>query len=167
MKVYVLDSNFFIQAHRTYYPFDVTVGFWNKIKVLAESGQVISIDKVKDEIYENVDVLSAWCKDNLPADFFKDTSGVIATEYSTVVRWANSRSNHYMPQALNEFLDSKEADAFLVAFVLADLSDRVVVTDEESNVNMKRKIKIPEPCNALGVPFCNAMNMFRQLGETF
>jgi hypothetical protein len=47
MPVYVLDSNFFIQAHRFHYPIDVAAGFWNKVRQLAEEGRVISIDKVK------------------------------------------------------------------------------------------------------------------------
>jgi hypothetical protein len=44
MAVYVLDSNFFIQAHRATYPLDIATGFWNKVKHLAESGSLISID---------------------------------------------------------------------------------------------------------------------------
>ena len=47
MSVYVVDSNFFIQAHRAHYPLDVAVSFWAKVKQLAYEGKIISIDNVK------------------------------------------------------------------------------------------------------------------------
>lgn len=47
---YVVDTNFFIQAHRTAYPLDVFPGFWKKIRDLANARKIISIDKVKKEI---------------------------------------------------------------------------------------------------------------------
>ena len=44
---YLLDSNFFIEAFRTSYPFDVVPSFWVKVKELAAEGKIISIDKVQ------------------------------------------------------------------------------------------------------------------------
>lgn len=73
MSVYVVDSNFFIQAHRANYPLDVALSFWAKVRQLAHEGKIISIDKVKDELYNKNDELEAWCKANLPDDFFKDS----------------------------------------------------------------------------------------------
>ena len=166
MDVYVVDSNFFIQAHRVNYPLDIAFSFWNKVKQLADQGRIISIDKVKGEIYNKNDALEAWCIANLPADFFKDTSNVM-NEYGQVVAWAISRNNHYLPNALNEFLDADEADAFIVAYVLSDSSNRIVVTHEKSDPNRKNKIKIPEACNACNVRFLTTIEMLRQLGETF
>jgi hypothetical protein len=166
MEVYVLDSNFFIQAHQVSYPLDVAFSFWNKVKQLADEVRIISIDKVKNELYDKNDLLEAWCKDNLPEDFFKDTSYVMAA-YGNVSTWAISKSDHYLPNALNEFLDADEADAFLIAYALADNSNRIIVTHEISNPNQRNKIKIPEPCNALGVVFCATIDMFRRLRETF
>ena len=140
MKVYVVDSNFFINAHRAYYPLDVAHSFWNKVKELAEKGSIISIDKVKNEIFDRNDDLEAWCSANLPEDFFKSTDSVIL-EYSQVSNWAVSHSSHYLPNALNEFLGADEADAFLVAFSLADHSNRIIVTQEVSQPQRRNKIK--------------------------
>lgn len=166
MSVYVVDSNFFIEAHRVSYPLDIANSFWRKVSQLANDGKIISIDKVKDEIYDKNDALEFWCQNNLPHDFFKDSSEVLE-EYSEVVRWAISRSTHYLPKALNEFLEADEADAFIIAYALADPQNRIIVTQEISQPEMKKRIKIPEPCIALSVQFVNAMNMFRQLRETF
>jgi hypothetical protein len=167
MPVYVVDSNFFIEAHRATYPLDVAHSFWNKVRQLADEGKIISIDKVKNEMFDNhEDALKQWCIANLPRDFFKDSVQAMAA-YSQVINWANSRIEHYLPKALAEFLDADEADAFVVAFVLADAANRILVTQETSEPSRKSKIKIPEPCNALGVQYCNTIEMFRKLGQTF
>jgi hypothetical protein len=166
MGVYVIDSNFFIQAHRDTYPLNVAFSFWNKVKQLAEEEKIISIDKVKDEIYDRNDALEEWCTENLPIGFFKDTSGIM-NDYLQVTNWAVSRSDFYLPAALNEFLSADEADAFIIAFVLADKHNRTLVTQETSEPNRKSKIKIPEPCNALGVKYIKVIEMFRELNATF
>lgn len=166
MSVYVLDSNFFIQAHRMSYPLDVAFSFWSKVKQLADEGKIISVDKVKQEIYQNEDALKHWCEENLPDTFFKDTTEVLAA-YGQIVAWTASRNGHYLPNALAEFLDADEADAWLVAYALTDAAERIIVTHELSEPNRKNKIKIPDVCLANSIQFSNTIEMLRQLGETF
>ena len=166
MSIYLVDSNFFIQAHRATYPLDIATGFWNKVKQLANSGVIVSIDKVKKELYDKNDELEEWCKLNLPDNFFKDSSEIIS-DYRRVTSWAVSMSSRYMPSAISEFLDAEEADAFLVAFALSDKQNRIIVTQEVSQPERKNKIKIPEPCRVFGISYINTIEMFRKLGETF
>lgn len=166
MGVYIVDSNFFIQAHRDTYPLDIAFSFWNKVRQLAFEGKIISIDKVREELFDKNDALESWCKDNLPENFFKDTAEVLG-EYQKVVAWAISRSAHYSQNAINEFLAADEADAFIVAFALRNSESMTVVTQEVSRPEMKSKIKIPEPCNAFKVRYIRAIEMFRELKETF
>ncbi|MFN3664747.1 MAG: DUF4411 family protein [Sediminibacterium sp.] len=166
MSVYVVDSNFFIQAHRVSYPFDVATSFWNKVIELAEAGKIVSIDKVKNEIFKNDDDLKQWCEINLPDNFFKDTSSIIP-QYSQVATWAASKSGHYLPNALAEFLDADEADAWLVAHALTDPTEIILVTYEVSDPNRKNKVKIPDACLANDVKYCSTIEMLRQLGERF
>ena len=61
---FVLDANVFIQAYRRYYAFDICPGFWN---VVLEFGPhyLISIDKVKDELFEGNDDLKQWVETNI------------------------------------------------------------------------------------------------------
>ncbi|WP_449436525.1 DUF4411 family protein [Pedobacter steynii] len=161
---FVLDTNFFIQAHRIHYPMDVVPSFWLKIKDLAEKGIIVSIDKVKDEIHLNKDDLTVWCDENMPKDFFRETD-VVIKEYVAVTGWANSKSTHYNLAALNEFLDSTEADAWLVAYSLAN--GCMIVTHETSEPNRKSKVKIPDVCSPFGINCVNTIEMFRYLGERF
>jgi hypothetical protein len=160
---FLLDSNFFIQAHRMHYPIDVFPGFWNRVSELANNGLIISIDKVYAEIAAGKDDLHAWCVANLAHTFFHDTRSVIA-EYSELSRWAASRAGHYTQSALVEFLDASEADAWLVAYAKAN--NNVIVTHEVSDLQSKKRIKIPD-AGFVPVECVNTIEMFRRLGQTF
>lgn len=168
MPIYVLDTNFFIQAHRAYYPLDVVPSFWDKLKQLADDGKVISIDKVREEIYHGNDELTDWCKTNLPENFFRSTIEPGSIEkYRQVVQWTTSKAEHYNQEAIDEFMEAKNADAFLISFAMEDASNRVLVTYEVSQPNRKNRIKIPEPCQELQVRFIKPLDMLRELGESF
>lgn len=143
---------------------DVVPSFWNKVKELAASGKIISIDKVKKEIYDSEDDLKDWCEHNLPDEFFKDSTGVIPS-YAKVVGWANSKSDQYTQQARDTFMDADEADAWLISY--AHTHALPIVTHEVSAPFSKSSIKIPDACKALGVRTLQPMDMFRELGEQF
>lgn len=162
MSLYVLDSDTFIQAHRSHYPIDVFPNFWEKLKQLASENKIISIDKVKNEIYENEDVLKDWIQINLDDNIFHTTqTQEVLSEYRKVVNWANSKSSQYMPNAINEFLDNDNADAWLIAFCL--YNGHTIVTQEIGAPYSKSKIKIPDVCNAFNVRHINTISLFREL----
>lgn len=166
MDTYIVDSNFFIQAHRMYYPFDVVPSFWDRVGDLAAAGRLVSIDKVRKEIYKNEDDLTNWCETNLAKGFFQNSQTVIQ-HYIHVVQWADSMGGHYTTSALDEFLNADEADAWLVAYALADVDHRVIVTHEISQPGRKNKIKIPDACAPFGVRYVNTIDLFRQLRVRF
>ena len=110
MPRYLLDTNCFIQSYMQYYPLDVAVSFWNKIQQLAINGQVESIDKVQKEVYYYQGDLKNWMQQNIQPAFFKSSANSIV-EYANLVQWAQSMSSHYLPQAINDFMDVDRADA--------------------------------------------------------
>lgn len=158
---YLLDTNFFIEAHRTTFPFDVVPSFWEQVAKLARDGAVWSIDKVYAEMEHHEDQLKSWIRSELPASFFQPSDGVLG-EYSRVANWAASRSGHYSDAALATFLDADEADAWLVAHAMQRQCP--LLTHEVSQPEMKRAIKLPEPCRHFGLRFLNTIQMFRELG---
>lgn len=166
MAVYVVDSNFFIQAFQSSYPMDVAKSFWSKVIQLANEGHIISIDKVEEELSKKEDHLLQWCQSNLPNDFFHSTEDCLAS-YAQLASWADSSRAQYHPAAINDFLDAEKADAFLIAFVMSDSAQRTLVTQEKSAPGSKRSIKIPEACNAFYVRYVNMIEMFRELDESF
>lgn len=164
MSSFVVDTNFFIQAHRAYYPIDVVPSFWERVCNLSNNEKIISIDKVRSEIYRNEDQLKNWCIGNLNDTFFKATDGVIDA-YSDVVNFAQSMSHHYTPHALNQFMQAEHADSWLVSYALYNKVG--LVTYETSEPNRKKTIKIPDVCNYFGIRFLTPIQMFRELGVTF
>lgn len=164
MANYLVDSNLFIQAHRVNYPLDVVKGFWEKISELAYNDIICSLDKVKNEIYENDDELKSWCKSNLPKDFFRNSEVAIST-YKEVISWAVYQKEHYKKSAIDEFLDSGLADAWLVAYAVENQLE--IITQEISQPNRKNKVKIPEVCDYFSVPYKNMIELFRELDIQF
>lgn len=166
MANFVLDANIFIEAHRVYYPIDVAESFWLKIKTLAEEDKIISIDRVKNEIYQNDDELTEWMKANLSDEFFKSTDEVdILNEYGNVATWAESRSDHYKRNAIDEFLEYERADAWLVAY--CKTHDDILVSHEASNSQRKNRILLPQPCQHFGIAYQSIIELFRALGVRF
>jgi hypothetical protein len=160
---YLVDSNFFIEAYRVNYPFDVVPSFWLKVKEMAEQGKIISIDKVQKELYRNDDELSNWIKENLPGDFFKDsTLGYL--NYAVLSGWVYSMSHQYHPQAISEFLDVDEADAWLIAFAMSQGNQ--IVTHEVSKPNSKSRVMLPDAAKPFNVNCIKTIDLFRALGVT-
>ncbi|HNF16970.1 MAG TPA: DUF4411 family protein [Leptospiraceae bacterium] len=166
MPLYIVDSNFFIEAHRINYPIDIAESYWTKVKKFADDGIIISIDKVKNELYDKNDVLEKWCKQNLPQNFFQKSETTIHS-YAKVANWVYSKKDHYLPKAIDEFLDKDEADAFIIAYAMEDIKNRVIVTQEVSEPNRKNKIKIPDVCKFFQIRTINTLSLFRELGEKF
>jgi len=162
--MYVVDSNFFIQAHRAIYPIGIATSFWSKVEELANSLIIESIDKVQRELWEKEDEIKNWCEAKLPSDFFKDSSPCIS-DYIAITQWAQSKSDHYKQHAIQVFLETELADSWLVGYCKKE--NKKVVTYEKSEPLGKKRIKIPEVCNAFGVPFLNTIEMLRELGESF
>jgi len=141
MSLYLVDSNFFIQAHRAYYPLDVVESFWHKIAELSRSGVTRSIDKVRKEIYDkssHEDELKVWCQSKLPDDFFLSTGGVIS-DYVRIVQWIKTMNHHYTQIAIEEFLETDLADPWLVAFAMGE--DITIVTYEKVSQIEKNALK--------------------------
>ena len=163
MSPYILDSNFFIQAHRSNYPFDVLPSFWAKIEQLANRELIISIDKVRDEIFQNDDELTNWCQSKLPTNFFKDSS-ISINEYASLVSWANSKTDHFNQRAIEQFLDNDNADAWIISFAINQKIP--ILTHEKSEPERRSRIKIPDVCIDHGVNYFNTVEMLRNLGES-
>lgn len=163
MPDYLLDANFFIQAHRVYYPMDVVPGFWNKLIELAAGGRIGSIDKVRAELFTNEDDLTEWCRNNLPESFFDDSASSIPA-YRVIIQWSIDKQQFTQP-ALDHFASSDVADAWLVSYALE--KGIVLITHEVSSPDSRKNIKLPDVCIAHGVRYLNTVDMFRELGEQF
>jgi hypothetical protein len=60
--MYLLDANVFIEAKNRYYGFELCPGFWDWLEVAHDGDVVVSIEKVRDELDDGADELTAWAQ---------------------------------------------------------------------------------------------------------
>jgi hypothetical protein len=156
---YVLDANVFIEAKNRYYAFDICPGFWEWLVTEQAKGQIMSVERIRDELVGGEDELSQWTK-TLDRSFFSQPDAKLLDPLAKLASWVGSRQ--YRPAAVSEFLDS--ADYYLIATAMAH--GHSVVTHETPSDGIKR-VKIPEPCIAHGVEVINPFTMLRRLGVRF
>jgi len=161
MKRYVLDSDVFITAFRSYYAFDLAPAFWTALVQEATNGSLLSIDRVKDELGRGNDELSQWANTQFRQFFASTNNESTMQTYGEIMRWANG-GGHFNNAALDEFAVLENADAWLVAYSIS--IDGIVVTNETFDPKIRRKIKIPNVCQAFALDYVTVFQMLRALG---
>jgi hypothetical protein len=149
---YLLDANIFIQAKNLQYGFDFCPAFWDWLDEQSEAGNLVSIEKVLDELKAGDDDLSTWAAAR--SSTFVQPDAPVAESLQAVSRWAASA--HYDPAAVSTFL--QDADYYLVAHAHAH---ELTVITHEVPANSIKKIKIPNACIDLGIKCMNPYEMLR------
>lgn len=157
--MYVLDTDVFIDAKNRHYAFDFMPGFWDWLDDQHAAGMLCSIADVKREIDQGSDELTRWARNH--SNFFVPLDTAVQPSLQLLSNWANS--GWFTPGAVADFLS--KADYSLIAF--AHAHSHVVVTQEGSDPNSKKRIFIPDGCTALGVQCMNPFQMLRAEGAKF
>lgn len=156
--MYLLDANILIEAKDRYYGMDFAPGFWDWVLHAHGGSRVFSVDAVRAEVEGRGDELAAWSS-GLPNGFYLPPTGETTPHLQQLSQWATS-STQYRQGAKNDFLAS--ADYRLVA--QAKELDYIVVTHEKPAPDSKKKIKIPEACDAIGAKYCDPWQVLRSEG---
>lgn len=157
--VYVLDANVFITAERQYYAFDLLPRFWEVLQELAERGVACSVDRVQDELERGKGELAEWAKTSAFNEAFVSTDDTdVISAYQDIMNWVNEQ-DQFKDEAKAEFADC--ADGWLVAY--AKVTESVIVTHEQLNPQIKRRVPIPNVCEAYGVRYVDTFTMLREL----
>lgn len=157
--MYLLDANAFMEANRHYYAFDIAPGFWAWLADSSLSGQVGSIDAIKDEITAGTGDLVTWAR-ALPTSFWIADSDEVVAAMALLAAWASDPERKYRQEAVDEFMAS--ADLKLIAHAM--VSGANVVTREQPAPDAQKRIKIPDVCNAFTVSWTDPFSAYRALG---
>lgn len=157
--MYLLDANAFMEASRLYYGFDIAPGFWTWLSDARLSGQVGSIVAVREEITAGTGDLVGWAR-ALPASFWLDDTVEVVAAMAELAAWAADPARYYRQQAVEEFLGS--ADLALIAH--AHAAGASVVTREQRHPESKKRIMIPDVCQAFDVACTDPFSTYRALG---
>ena len=155
---YIFDTNIFIRS-KNEMPIELWPTFWAKVAEMINNGDVFSHEVVKEEINKGKDELTDWINENAPKDFYICNDSYIMSEYAKVLNWAQNNPV-FKQEAIMEF--AQVADAFLVAAAAA--KGYTLVTNETSDPLCRKRVKIPDACNAVGVRYCDLNTVLRELG---
>lgn len=161
-SVFALDANVFIEAARRYYAFDLAPLFWHSLLRHAEEGRIHSIDRVRAELERQKDELAAWAKGEFSQWFVSTNRQEVIQAYGDVMRWV---------QAQDQFSDAAKAafaegaDGWLVAH--SKVEGCIIVTHEAPAPDARRKVPLPNVCEAFDVDFVDTFEMLRRLGVAF
>lgn len=162
MTAYLLDANVFIEAARRYYAFDLAPKFWELLVRHVEAGQIQSIDRVKQELERGKDELATWVKGTFKAAFASTDDTDVFRSFAEIMTWVQAQGQ-FLEAAKADFASG--ADGWLVAY--ARVKGCVVVTHERPAPDARRRVPIPNVCEAFDVPFVDTFEMLRTLGERF
>jgi hypothetical protein len=156
---YLLDANVFIQAKNLHYGLDFCPAFWDWLVQQGTQRNLCTIDKVEAEILAGVDTLSEWIQLN-GQKLVKAFDQSAFQELGSISNWVISRN--YDPAAQSQFF--QVADFYLIAYAKAY---GLTVVTHETPSNSIKKIKIPDVCSGLNIPFMTPYEMLRRAGARF
>ena len=159
--IYLLDANVLITANSTYYAIDQVPEFWDWVHHQANSNRM----KIPREIMEEIkagrkddDLLLDWLNSSdVEVSLLFDESVDVALLQQVV-------SIGYAPDLRDDEIEKLGRDPFLIAYALADPTNRTVVTTEVSRPSAQRSNrKVPDVCQALGVLSCGPFALNKTL----
>jgi len=80
------------------------------------------------------------------------------------MKWA-ARQNQFIQVAKDEFARVENADAWIIS--CAKVYNYIIVTQEVFDLNIKKKIPIPNVCNEYNIKFIDTFQMLRELNFKF
>jgi len=158
---YLIDTNSLIDAKDSFYAFDICPGFWNALMRHHASGELFSIDRVRDEIVDGNDRLVSWAR-KMPKGFFVGSNTTdIVQRFSEIIQWV--QANFQRQSAVSSF--AAKADGWLIA--TAKVEGYTIVCEEQFNPLSQKRVPNPNVCVQFGVPYCNVFELLGKLKVKF
>jgi Domain of unknown function (DUF4411) len=151
---YSFDTSSLLNGRRDLLPPGTFPTLWANIEAMIAAGHIRCVDVVRDELARREDDVHAWAKAQqglfvpLSTDVQASAREVLAGHHR-LIGVGSGRSG---------------ADPFVIA--LARAHDGVVVSEETLSGNLS-KPRIPDVCDAMGVPRLNLVGFVQEQGWTF
>lgn len=154
MGFYSFDTSAILNGRRDLFRPSVFRGLWLSVEGMITSGEICSVDIVREELSRRDDDASRWAKKQ-PGLF---------CELDEQIQKATRDILRAHPRLTGVGGGRNGADPFVIA--LAMVRRGTVVTDENYSGNIS-KPKIPDVCSAVGVPCTDLMGFIEEQGWTF
>lgn len=162
---YCLDTSVYIQAHRTYYAFDIAPRFWLALEKLANDGLIVSPVAVYHEIMQGKDELAKWAKP-LSSILFVEPELAVNQSFQQIADFCveKYRDEHWVRLFLSG------ADPWVIAqarandlIVVAMEKNKTIEEMDKNNQKYKGRIKIPNMCSHFGIKCISTFDLLRVL----
>lgn len=165
-KIYLIDTNSFIEPFLKFYPFDFAPGFWEQLAQSIKAGKIAVLDLVKNELLQGNDKLKDWVNSLDIGTYVDRRQPQIIEKYGAILQYIQSNPC-YKASALQEWSKGTVADPWLIA--VAAINHYTIVTFEKSNDglndrNPSKMAKIPDVAAEFGVETIDLYLMMRELG---
>ena len=161
-RVFALDANVFIEAHQRYYGLDLCPGFWTCLCDYSRKQRVVSIDRVRGELLAGRDALAQWVKEGPDGLFVPSDEPNVSDAFAEMMAWVQG-NGQFRGEAKAEFAGA--ADGWLAAY--ARVHDAVVVTHEQYNPSVKRRVPLGNVCREFKILQQDTFQMLRELDVQF
>ena len=155
MKKYCLDTNVLIEAWNKYYSMSLCPSYWATLANLADKGIIFCTDEVKREIEKTDDGLHQWAKET--PKLFREIDDEVQKQLTKILA--------KYPKLVDTAKNRSFADPWVIAHAIVEKA--VVVTKEEPSEDKSKRIKIPDVCIALNIPWMNDFEFLSQIGIKF
>ena len=158
--LYLLDANVLIDANRDYYPMDRVPEFWDWLVEMGIQRHV----KIPQEIYDEI-VLPRPTGEDALVDWLTNHRNELLLEEQVIVELvAHVTEEGYADDLIDDEVEKIGRDPFLIAYALADVQRRRVVTNERSRPSRNRANRhIPDVCRDFNVSCRNTFDLIREL----
>lgn len=148
---YSFDTSSFLNGRRDLLPPAVFRSLWVNVDVMIDEGQIRSVDVVRDELAKRDDEVAEWAKscDSLFVSLDLD------------IQRASRRVLQEHPRLMGRGGGRNGADPFVIGLALA--RNATVVTEETLSGNLQRP-RIPNVCEAMGIPWRNLVGFVSDQG---
>lgn len=159
-KVFAVDADVFIRAHRDDYPPDIFPGVWEALSRSCDEGVMVTTPRVFEEISFPSE-LASWMKERKDALVVDVSDDAIVESLRRLMDWAD-KQRRFSERKRREF--ERSADPELIAYALAH--GHTVVTNEQP-APQSSTVKIPDVCDALGIEVASLLDLFRHVDAEF
>lgn len=167
-KLFVMDTNVFVDAHRRYYAFDIAPGFWDKLLICAGLKQVVTIKQVLNDLKKGhdpidkkrPDKLAIWTQDKFKPFIMETDDENVVSAYTDIVNWVHANPI-YPYSSKYEFMNI--SDIWVIAYAKAI---KATLVTGENKIKTISKIPIPAVCKQFNVEFIDTFDMLRRLEVT-
>ena len=163
--MFIMDADVFISAKNQYYAFEICPGFWKSLIRHGRVGNIRSIDRIRNELLagRKTEDLVQWVTNDLPADFFLETSTEeVISSYEDIMLWVQ-RHPRYFDRAKAKF--ATEADGWLAAYAITH--GATVVTNEQPRPESRNRVLLPDLCTQFDVTYKDTFFMLKELTIRF